>query len=166
MSARLHALDPADMTRCGVPVDSLPSQVANLRSPQPMRVSHQDHCRVTMAVTIAFGDLDQFFNFSLGQMLSAAKLAVRLPSRGNCSFFDGWRDQLQARLAMVFASYHSSLLVQYTFYEQWRGGLATMVSEFCRLPVVIRSADAGASGRAASLHDGHALDKRRRRDFH
>src|ERR1035437_367991 len=90
----------------------------------------------------------------------------------------GWRLGVTARflvagvtsfrcvLVIVFASQQSLLLVQYTFYEQWRGDLATMVSEFCRLPVVIRSADAGASGRAASLHDGHALDKRRRRYFH
>jgi hypothetical protein len=35
-----------------------------------------------------------------------------------------------------------------------------MVSGFCRLPVVIRSADAGASGRAAFPHPGYALGKR------
>jgi len=41
-----------------------------------------------------------------------------------------------------------------------------MVSGFYRLSVVIRSADAGVSSRTASLHDGHALDKRRRRYLH
>jgi hypothetical protein len=35
-----------------------------------------------------------------------------------------------------------------------------MVSGFYRLPVVIRSADAGAGGRAAFPHPGHALGKR------
>ena len=35
-----------------------------------------------------------------------------------------------------------------------------MVSGFYRLPVVIRSADAGVSSRMASFDDDHALDKR------
>jgi hypothetical protein len=39
MSARLSALYSADMKRCGVPVDLLPSQVANFRSTQPMQVT-------------------------------------------------------------------------------------------------------------------------------
>jgi hypothetical protein len=55
-----------------------------------------------MAIPIAFAGFNQLFNFSLGQMLSAAKLAVRLPSRGNYSFFDGWRDQLQVRFGHGF----------------------------------------------------------------
>jgi len=45
-----------------------------------MPVGHQGHCRVTMAVPIASGGFDQFFNLGLGQVLAAAELAVRLPS--------------------------------------------------------------------------------------
>src|ERR1035437_3542864 len=52
------------------------------------------------------------------------------------------------------------------FTSSVRGNLAMMVSGFYRLSVVIRSADAGVSSRTASLHDGHALDKRRRRYLH
>jgi len=48
-----------------------------------------------MAVPIFLRGLAQLFNLSLGQVLSAAQLFVRLPSRGNCSFFGGWRDQLR-----------------------------------------------------------------------
>jgi hypothetical protein len=67
-----------------------------------MPVSHQDHCRVTMAVPIASGGFDQLFNLGLGQVLSAAIFAVWPAPRGNCSFFDGWRDQLQARFGHGF----------------------------------------------------------------
>src|ERR1039457_5312432 len=102
MSARLPALYPADMKRCGVPVNLLPPQVADLRSPQPMPVSHQDHYRVTMAVPIASGGFDQLFYLGLGQVLSATELAVRPPPRGNCSFFGGWYDQLQVRFGHGF----------------------------------------------------------------
>src|ERR1035437_8797480 len=126
-----------------------------------MPVSHQDHCRVTMPVPIASGGFDQFFNLGPGEVLAAAKLAVRLPSRGNCSFFDGWRDQLQARFGHCFrllaindCSYNTHIT------SSVRGNLATMVSGFYRLPVVIRSADADVSSRTASLHDGYALGKR------
>src|ERR1035437_2627877 len=108
-----------------------------------MPVSHQDHCRVTMPVPIASGGFDQFFNLGPGEVLSAAKLAVWLPSRGNCSFFDGWRDQLQARFGHGFSP---SLLLYCSYNTHFtssvRGNLAMMVSGFYRLSVVIRSADA------------------------
>src|ERR1035437_3449512 len=60
-----------------------------------MPVSHEDHGGVPVTVAIVLRGLDQLFNLSLGQVLSAAQFAVRLPPRGNCSFFGGWRDQLQ-----------------------------------------------------------------------
>jgi hypothetical protein len=114
-----------------------------------------------MAVPIASGGFDQLFDLSFGEVLSAAELAVRLPPRDNCSFLDGWRDQLQARfghgfrlLAINDCSYNTH------FTSSVRGNLAMMVSGFYRLPVVIRSAEAGVSSRTASLHDGHALGKR------
>src|SRR5450759_3940472 len=95
VSARLPALYPADMKRCGVPVNLLPPQVADLRSSQAMPISHQDHGGVPVTVAIVLRGFDQLSNLSLGQVLTAAKLAVRLPSRGTCSFFSGLRDQLQ-----------------------------------------------------------------------
>src|ERR1039458_750156 len=102
MSAWFPALYSADMKRCRVPVNLLPSQVADLRSPQPMPVSHEDHGGVPVTVAIVPRGLDQLFDLALGQVLSAAKLAVRLPPRGNCSFFDGWRHQLQVRFGHGF----------------------------------------------------------------
>jgi hypothetical protein len=65
-------------------------------------VGHKNHGGVTMAVPIASGGFDQLFDLSFGEVLSAAKLAVRPPSRGNCSFFGGWRDQLQVRFGHGF----------------------------------------------------------------
>ena len=41
-----------------------------------MPVSHQDHGGVPVTVAIVLRGLDQLFNLSLGQVLSAAKLAV------------------------------------------------------------------------------------------
>jgi transposase-like protein len=73
---RLPALYPADMKRCGVPVDLLPPQVADLRSPQPMPVSHEEHGRIPVAVAIVLRSLDELFDLAFGQVLSAAKLAV------------------------------------------------------------------------------------------
>src|SRR5450756_2988635 len=132
-----------------------------------MPVGHQNHCRVAMAIPIASAGFNQLFNLSLGQVLSAAELTVRLTPRGNCSVFDGWRDQLQGRLGHSFSP---RLLMDCSYNTHFtssvRGNLAMMVSGFYRLSVVIRSADAGVSSRTASLHDGHALDKRRRRYLH
>jgi hypothetical protein len=116
---------------------------------------------VPVTVAIVLCGLDQLFNLSLGQVLSAAQLVVRSPSRGDCSFFGGWRDQLQVRFGHGFPP---SLLVDCSynthFTSSTRDNLAAMVSEFCRLAVVIRSADSGASGRAAFHHPGLALGKR------
>src|SRR5450759_3773298 len=167
VSARLSALYPADMKRCGVPVNLLPSQVADLRSPQSMPVSHKDHGAVPVTIAIVLRGLNELFDLALSQVLSAAKLAVWPAPRGDCSFFGGWRDQLQVRfghgfrlLAINDCSYKTH------FTSSVRGNLAMMVSGFYRFSVVIRSADAGVSSRTASLHDGHALDKRRRRYLH
>src|SRR5450759_2373985 len=102
MSARLSALYPADMKRCGVPVNLLPPQVADLRSPQPMPVSHQDRGGVPVTVAIVLRGLDQLINLGFSKVLSAAKLAIRPAQRCDCSFFGGWRDQLQVRFGHGF----------------------------------------------------------------
>jgi hypothetical protein len=67
-----------------------------------MPVSHQDHGDVSVTVAIVLRGLDQLFNLSLGQVLSAAKLAVWPAPRRDCSFLDGWRDQLQVRFGHGF----------------------------------------------------------------
>src|ERR1019366_10676387 len=102
MRARLSILHSADMQRGRFPVDLLPPKVCDLRRSQPMPVGTQEHSGVPVTISVALCGLDQFFDLSFGEVLSAAELAVRLPPRGNCSFFDGWRDQLQVRFAHGF----------------------------------------------------------------
>src|ERR1039457_2669609 len=104
-----------------------------------MPVSHKDHGGVSVTVAIVLRGLDQLFDLGLGQVFSAAKLAVRSPPRGNCSFFGGWRDQLQVRFGHCFrllAINDCSYKTRYT--SSTRDNLATMVSGFFRLPVVMR----------------------------
>ena len=55
-----------------------------------------------MAVAVALGRFHQAFDFRLGQMLTGPQVLVGEPSRGNCSFYDGWRDQLEVRLRHDF----------------------------------------------------------------
>src|ERR1035437_2171075 len=96
-----------------------------------MPVSHEDHGGVPVTVAIVLRGLDQLFNLSLGQVLSAAQLAVRLPPRGNCSFFGGWRDQLQVRFGHGFrllAIFNCSYNTHFT--SSVRGNLAMMVADF------------------------------------
>src|SRR5450759_423325 len=62
-----------------------------------MPVSHEDHGGVPVTVAIVLRGLDELFDLALGQVLSAAKLTVWPAPRGDCSFFGGWRHQLQVR---------------------------------------------------------------------
>ena len=66
------------MKRGGVPIDLLPSQVADLGSTQPMPIGHEDHGGVSMAVAIVFCGLDQLLNLSFGKVLPATKLPAWL----------------------------------------------------------------------------------------
>jgi hypothetical protein len=67
-----------------------------------MPVSHEEYGGIPVAVSIVLCGLDQLINLGFGQVFSAAEFAVGLPPRGNCSFFDGWRDQLQVRFGHGF----------------------------------------------------------------
>src|SRR5450759_5049163 len=121
-----------------------------------MPVSHEDHGGVPVTVAIVLRGLDELFDLALGQVLSAAKLTVWPAPRGDCSFFGGWRDQLQVRFGHGFLpSLIGDCSYNTHFTSSVRGNFAMMVSGFYRLPVVIRSADAGASGRVSCLH--HAM---------
>ena len=59
----------------------------------------QDHRRVAMAMAVLPCRSGKRLDFSLGQVLAGAQLTVLRPPRHHCSFFDGWRDQLQVRIA-------------------------------------------------------------------
>ena len=58
----------------------------------------QDHGRVPVAVPIALGGLDQLVNLALSQMLACPQLGIWQPARRHCSYFGGWRDQLEPRM--------------------------------------------------------------------
>jgi hypothetical protein len=57
------------MQRGRIEIDLLPSQVADLRRPQPVPVGHKDHAGVSVTVAIVLCRLDQLLNLSLSQVL-------------------------------------------------------------------------------------------------
>jgi hypothetical protein len=67
-----------------------------------MPVSHEEHGRIPVAVAIVLCGLGELFDLALGQVLSAAKLAVWPAPRGDCSVFGGRREQLQVRFGHGF----------------------------------------------------------------
>src|SRR5450631_2202140 len=85
------------MEHCAVEVDLVPAQVADLGRPQPVPEGEQDHGRVTMAMPVALGGLDHCLDLARRQVLSSPEFGVRTPPRSNCSFYFGWRDQLERR---------------------------------------------------------------------
>src|SRR6476660_6614471 len=68
-----------------------------------MSIGNEDYRRVAVSVSVALCGLDELFNLSFGQVLPAAKLAVRLAQRANCSFLDGWLHQPQVRFCWHFS---------------------------------------------------------------
>ena len=56
----------------------------------------EDHGAITMTPAVTFGGIDQPVDLGAGQMFPGPIDGVRLTSRRvNCSFYDGWRHQLQ-----------------------------------------------------------------------
>jgi hypothetical protein len=81
-------LDPADVQGCAGEVNLVPTQVADLGSPQPVPVGEEDHRRVTMAVTVVPRGLEQGLDLAWGQVLSGPELGVLLPLRAGVSKAD------------------------------------------------------------------------------
>jgi hypothetical protein len=52
-----------------------------------------------MAVPVAPGGLDQGLDLVGREVLPGPQLGVLLPLRSNCSFYFGWRDQLEMRFS-------------------------------------------------------------------
>ena len=62
-----------------------------------MAVGHKDHGGVALATLVA---LSRFYQcLDLGRQVLGPQLAVGEPLGGNCSFYSGWRDQLEVRFA-------------------------------------------------------------------
>src|SRR5450759_5736295 len=95
-----------------------------------------------MAIPIASGGFDQLFNLSLGQVLSAAKLAVRPAPWVNCSFFGGWRDQLEVRLGHGFRLLAINDCSYNTHYT------SSLRSDFWQFTLPLTAAGPEAQGRA------------------
>jgi hypothetical protein len=66
MRGFLAALGPAHVHGTGLERDRRPLQVAELRHPESMPKTDEDHGRV--AVAVAFGHLDQALDFKLGEV--------------------------------------------------------------------------------------------------
>ena len=93
VGTRCALLHPADVQRGGPEVHLLPPQVDQLRDPEAVAVGHEDHRGVPMAPTVLSGRVHQPLDFGLGQVLAGPQVAIGSPLRGNCSIYDGWRDQ-------------------------------------------------------------------------
>jgi hypothetical protein len=77
MCARFSILDPVHMQVSGTKIDLFPAQVDNFGCPQAMPIGNEDHRRVSVTVSVAFRCLNELLNLGLGQVLAAAKFAVR-----------------------------------------------------------------------------------------
>ena len=60
-----------------------------------MPVGHEDHSRVSVAPAVALGGFHKPLDLGFGQVFAGSQLAVGEPFGPNCSFYGGWRDQLQ-----------------------------------------------------------------------
>jgi hypothetical protein len=67
-----------------------------------MSVGHQEHRRVPMAPTVALGGRNEPLYLALRQVLAGAKVRVGEARGHDCSFYGGWRDQLQVRFRHAF----------------------------------------------------------------
>ena len=76
MRARSAVLDSTNMQGGRFEIDLAPLQVAQLRRPQTVPVSDQDHRRVPVAVDL-----------TLGKVLASTKLGILAPARCNCSIY-------------------------------------------------------------------------------
>src|SRR5450759_4105339 len=107
-----------------------------------MPVSREDHGGVPVTVAIVLRGLDELFDLALGQVLSAAKLAVWPAPRGNCSFFGGWRDQLQVRFGHGFRL----LAINYCSYNTYY--TSSLRSDFGQFTLPLSAAGPEVRGRA------------------
>ena len=95
MRARRALLDPADVKRGRPEVHLGPLQVHKLRSPQAVPVGYKDHRGVPMPQAVLPGGVHQALDLVLSQVLAGAEVRVGEPLGRDCSFYGGWRDQLE-----------------------------------------------------------------------
>ena len=71
------------------------AEVNKLSRPKAMTIGHQHHRGISMPPTVLPSGVHDPFNFRFRQVLAGSQVGVRRPPRRDCSFYDGWRDQLQ-----------------------------------------------------------------------
>jgi hypothetical protein len=96
MGAGGARLDSADVQGRGFEVELIPPQVDQFGGPQAMPIGDKDHNGVPVAVAVALRRRDQPLDLMLGEVFARPQVAVSAPPRRNCSFYGGWRDQLEA----------------------------------------------------------------------
>ena len=77
MRGRSALFDPPDVEHGRGEVYLRPFEGDKLGCPQSMPVGEQDHSRVPMAVSVAFGRRNERFHFACGQMLAGPNPRVR-----------------------------------------------------------------------------------------
>jgi hypothetical protein len=76
MDRRRATLHPPDMQPGLVEVHLAPTEVADFGRPQTMPVRNQDHRRITMAIAVALGRVEQLVNLGWCQVLTGAQFGV------------------------------------------------------------------------------------------
>src|SRR5262249_9053788 len=67
-----------------------------------MPVSDKGHGGVAVTPAVAPGGGHKLLDLGLDQVLAGAQVAIGTPPERNCSFYDGWRDQLEVPFRHVF----------------------------------------------------------------
>jgi hypothetical protein len=102
MRAGAALLDPADVQRGRVEVDLIPAQVRQLGRSQAMPIGHKDHRAVPVTPAVSLGGLEQSFDLRFRQIFAGSQVGIGTAGGRDCSFFGGWRDQLQVRFGQGF----------------------------------------------------------------
>jgi len=96
MGGRRAPLGPAYVQDGVGEIDLIPAQVYKLGRPQAVAEGDKDHGGIPVTPAIGLGGFNQPIDLGAGQVLPGPIDGVRFTSRrGNCSFYDGWRHQLQ-----------------------------------------------------------------------
>jgi hypothetical protein len=70
VNAGVAALGTADVQFAGLEINVIPTQRNKLRGAQAVPVGDQDGSGVSVALAVLAGGLDQFLNFTLGEILA------------------------------------------------------------------------------------------------
>jgi hypothetical protein len=99
-------------------VDLRPTGVDKLGGPKAVTIGHEDHYRVPMPPAVFPNNVQKPFDLCFRQVLTGSQVGVRRPPGRDCSFYDGWRDQLQVCFRRVFGFPSPIDWPNNSFYEQ------------------------------------------------